>query len=307
MEPVKTLMQAESEVSAQPVRSWTQRLGSGLDTMLRNIPIWRTYQDRRELQEMERLDRERAVVEESLATLHSQLSYIRAGVKGYSLMAMSAYPEEGKTSTLAGFARMACQVGDRVLLIDADLRRPALHDALGLPNRAGLSDYLGGRLADGKSAKGAESDNPGQVWENAPVHQVILHNILPGLDFIPAGQRRASPLQLLRNPTLKQLLNMAAQAYDWVLIDVPPIEAVSDSQVLFSQVDGILLVIQVGRVSEANARRMVKRLASAGGNVVGVVLNRFEQATSKEYALYRYYEERGDQERRGKGSKSPKA
>ncbi|MBI3942783.1 MAG: capsular biosynthesis protein, partial [Chloroflexi bacterium] len=79
--------------------------------------------------------------------------------------------------------------------------------------------------------------------------------------------------------------------YDWILIDVPPVQAVSDSQLLVSRVDGILLVVQAGRVSEDVAKRTVHRLTTAGGNIVGIILNRYEHVDSEEYALYNYYRE----------------
>lgn len=193
---------------------------------------------------------------------HAQKS---SGVK--SVMVTSALPSEGKTLTATNLAlTLSESYQRRVLLIDADLRRPRLREMFALPGTAGLTDSLaaaqGGRL---------------------PVHQVT-----PTLWVLPSGRAIPDPMSTLVSPAMKQLLDDARESFDWVVVDTPPIAILPDANLLAAMIDTALLVVS----AQSTPYPMVQRAAQAVGpnRILGVVLNRAE---SSGLSGYQYYGERG--------------
>lgn len=184
---------------------------------------------------------------------------------GYrSVMVTSALPSEGKTLTAANLAlTMSESYQKRVLLIDADLRRPRIKDMFGLAAGEGLTDSLnnprGGKL---------------------PVHQIT-----PTLWVLTAGRATADPMSTLVSGSMKYLLDEAREAFDWVVVDTPPIAILPDANLLASMIDTALLVVS----AQATPYPMVQRAAQAIGpsRILGVVLNRAETAGIP--AGYGYY------------------
>ena len=173
---------------------------------------------------------------------------------GYrSVMVTSALPSEGKTLTATNLAlTLSESYQRRVLLIDADLRRPRIKDMFCLPDGEGLSDSLN-RPGSGK----------------LPVHQIT-----PTLWVLTAGRATADPMSTLVSGSMKQLLDEARSAFDWVVVDTPPIAILPDANLLASMIDTALLVVS----AEATPYPMVQRAAQAIGpsRILGVVLNRAE-------------------------------
>ncbi|MGE3491229.1 MAG: CpsD/CapB family tyrosine-protein kinase [Vicinamibacterales bacterium] len=172
-----------------------------------------------------------------------------------SVMVTSALPSEGKTLTATNLALTISESYQRrVLLIDADLRRPRIKEVFGLANGEGLSDSLnnprGGRL---------------------PVHQIT-----PTLWVLTAGRATADPMSTLVSGSMKHLLDDAREAFDWVVVDTPPIAILPDANLLASMIDTALLVVS----AQATPYPMVQRAAQAIGpsRILGVVLNRAEQS-----------------------------
>ncbi|HEX4145197.1 MAG TPA: polysaccharide biosynthesis tyrosine autokinase [Pirellulales bacterium] len=191
---------------------------------------------------------------EAFRTLRTSLAF--SGQETGRLVISSPEPGDGKTTVLANLAVSFCQAGKRVLMIDADMRRPGLSAQMGLKGRIGLSDLL------------ASNENPDQA---APDH---IHPLCPGLDLIPAGRRRATPTELLTTTRMAELLAWAESSYDQILIDTPPTLAAGDASIVARLVDGAVLVVQPAK----NRRRLVTRSAetftSLGVNLLGVVVNR---------------------------------
>jgi capsular exopolysaccharide synthesis family protein len=187
-----------------------------------------------------------------------------------SVMVTSALPSEGKTLTAANLAlTLSESYQRRVLLIDADLRRPRMHEVFALPPSEGLSNSLtasrGGRL---------------------PVHSVT-----PNLWVLTAGHAVVDPMSSLVSPAMKQLLDEARESFDWVIVDTPPIAILTDANLLAGMIDTTLLVVS----AQSTPYPMVQRAALALGTnrILGVVLNRAEHAALPEsYASYSYYGER---------------
>jgi capsular exopolysaccharide synthesis family protein len=188
-------------------------------------------------------------VSNAYCRLAAQLLQIQQARVLTSVMIASALPGEGKSLTAAILARALSEAyGKRVVLIDADLRRPSLHWLFGIRNSPGLNDCLAG---------------------HTPVRPVRLSSTLC---VVPAGSPEANPLERLSSSRLRDLLAEQAQRFDWVVIDVPPLAACPDAGLLARLVDGVLVVIKAGQTRLAEVESAVTALGRE--RVVGVVLNR---------------------------------
>jgi len=204
---------------------------------------------------------------EQFRTLRSRLYRIRESQPLNTLLISSAMPGEGKTLVAANLAQaLVRQRGCKVLLIDADLRASRLRELLGVPTGPGLADYL--------QAGVTESD-------------VIQRHQEDELFFIQAGEHITHPAELVSNGRFKQLLARVADLFDWVILDSPPILAVSDAAVLASMCDGVLMVVRAGITPAEVSQRACQELGDA--HVVGVVLNSVDKsAASGSYYQYGY-------------------
>jgi capsular exopolysaccharide synthesis family protein len=181
-----------------------------------------------------------------------------------SILVTSSVPLEGKSTIAASLARQSARSGLRVILIDADLRRPRLHELLGLANQNGLSDVLTGR-ADPEAA--------------------IKRDEKSGLDFLPAGVGVISPPDLFRSSTMRILLEETAAYYDLVIIDSPPVAAVSDSFTLSGLVDKAIYVIRWETTPRNVALAGIRQMLDAGADLAGVILSRVDV---RKHARYGY-------------------
>ncbi len=207
---------------------------------------------------------------EQFRTLRSRLYQIRGSQPTYTLLVTSSLPDEGKTFVSSNLAEaIQQQPQHRTLLIDADLRCPQLHLALGAPLRPGLSDYLRGEV-DEISA--------------------LQHGKEKNLCFMPGGSYVPNPSELLCNGRLKVLLDRLTPIFDWVILDSPPCLPVADATVLAGFCDGVLLVVRAGSTPVEVAQKVCQQLR--GENIVGVVLNGAEQ--NELYCAHYYGHDHGD-------------
>lgn len=205
-----------------------------------------------------------AIGMEEFRTLRSRLYHIRERKPIKTILVGSALPGEGKTYVAANLAQvLARQRGRRTLLIDGDLRRPRLQECFGAEAAPGLSDYLRG-----------EKD----------FDAIMQLGPLDGLYFVPAGTHVSNPAELIANGRLKQLIESASAMFDWIIIDTAPVVPVSDSVVLASCCDGILLVVQASQTTFEFAQRGVQEFG--GVPVLGVVLNEVDPRSG--YSSYQY-------------------
>ena len=185
-----------------------------------------------------------------LAAAVHELQGVRADVK--TLLVTSALPKEGKTLTVTNLALTLSESYRRkVLLVDADLRRPSIHKLLNVPNGKGLSDAL-------------RSD-----WLVLPVHQVS-----PYLSVIPAGRADNDPMGFLASERMNQLVDKAGADFDWVLIDSPPAGILPDAGILAGRVHAILFVVAAGSTPYNLVERAIAELGR--DLIVGTVMNRIE-------------------------------
>jgi capsular exopolysaccharide synthesis family protein len=182
------------------------------------------------------------------ATLHAVQA--ERGLK--TLLISSAVPGEGKTLTATNLAlTLSESYGRKVLLIDADLRRPSIHTSFGLANVVGLGDAL-------RSA-------------NAEVNPI---QISPTLSVLPAGPADRSPLAALTSERMRSLVAESASHFDWVLLDSPPVGLLSDAQLVSRVCDGVLFVIAAGATPYAMVQRSIAEIGA--DRIVGTVLNRVD-------------------------------
>jgi capsular exopolysaccharide synthesis family protein len=159
---------------------------------------------------------------------------------------------DGKSTLAANLAVSIAQSGKSILLIDADCRRPRLHKVFGLSSRAGLATVISG-----------ESE----------LNDAIQSTPIPNLSVLPCGPRPSNPAELLTSPRFKELIDTLRERYDFVLIDTPPLLAVSDPSVVAPRVDGVLLTIRVTKNGRPDAERSKDMLQTLGATIVGVVVN----------------------------------
>ena len=181
-----------------------------------------------------------------------------------TVLVTSSVPLEGKSAIAASLARQSARSGLKVILVDADLRRPRLHEVLGLANQNGLSEVLTGRVSP---------------------EAAIKHDERSGLDFLPAGVGVVSPPDLFRSSTMRILLEEMGTYYDLVIIDSPPVGAVSDGLTLSGIVDKSLYVIRWEQTPRNVVLAGMRQMFEAGADIAGVVLSRVDL---KKHARYGY-------------------
>ena len=207
---------------------------------------------------------------ESYRALRTSLLLSNLGAPPKVVLVTSARPQEGKTTTSINTAIVLAQKGTRVLLIDADLRRPSVHKTLGMGPRSGLSNVLTG---------------------SATIQQTVVASpVLPNLFILPAGSPPPNPAELLASAHMRDLLIELREQYDHIVIDTPPTLSVTDAVVLSPRADATILVIRSGQTTKQALRRSRDILMQVNAHVAGVLLNAVD-LTSPDY--YYYYEYQG--------------
>ena len=209
----------------------------------------------------------KSVLAESYSALRTSLLYsTREGLPGI-LLITSSQASEGKTTTSYATARGFSRVGKRVLLIDADLRRPSVHKTLGIANKVGLSSLLVGQSS---------------------IHEAVVQSEHDGLNVLPAGPIPPSPAELLSSPRMAALLEQFEQAYDLVVIDSAPILGLADSTELAALADGVMVVVEADRGRGGQLRNALRRLRGSDPVILGAVLTKFDPKAAGN-AYYSYY------------------
>jgi capsular exopolysaccharide synthesis family protein len=204
----------------------------------------------------------RSAAAEAYRTLRTniQLSSIDSPIR--ALLVTSASADEGKSTTLANLAVAFAQAGQRVVIVDSDLRRPSLHTIFGVANERGLTTML------------LEDDAPAPLVETS----------VPGLRLLASGPIPPNPSELLGSKRVEQAIERLRADADLLLFDAPPVLAVSDAAVLSRRVDAAMLIVSAGRTKRDHASRARQQLERAGARLLGVVLT---NATVEE-AVYSY-------------------
>ncbi|HAF15863.1 MAG TPA: hypothetical protein DCK93_14085 [Blastocatellia bacterium] len=186
-----------------------------------------------------------------------------------TLLVTSSVPAEGKTTTAVNTATVLAQTGAKVLLIDADMRRPRLHHVFGLSNNEGLSAILSSETSE------------------AEILAKINRYLETDIYLLSSGAIPPNPAELLGSAQMKRLLDVAGETFAYIVIDSPPIASFTDGVLISLLVDGVILVVHGGKTSRQVVRRTRQILQEIGAKIIGVVLNKAE-VRSSDYYYYHY-------------------
>jgi non-specific protein-tyrosine kinase len=259
------------------------------------------------------LEDPRSPLAEAYRVLRTNVRFSSVDRTARTIMVTSPDASEGKSVTLANLAVVMAQAGLKVVAIDSDLRRPALHRIFGLPNSHGLSNAIlteDGWLANGRneleyghptdSAFARSIDLRRPASSEPKTMQHVQATPVPNLWVLPSGPLPPNPAELLGSERIGQVV----AELDWaevILFDSPPTLAVTDAAVLGARVDGVLVVFEVGTTRRGSAKRVIQELRKVDANVLGVVMNRLSRGRDGYYYQYYYRDYRSDDGRGEKG------
>ena len=224
---------------------------------------------RKEMYRLATLLNPRSPAAEAYRTLRTNIEFASVDSPLRTILVTSAIPGEGKTTTAANLAIAFAQAGRRTLLLDADLRKPGVHRIFELPNATGLTSLVRADDAATESLTNATEQENLRVMTTGP---------LP-----------PNPAELAGSQRMRTILFRLASEFDLVVVDSPPLQAVTDAAILSSLTDGTLLVIDAGRSRRGAVQQGREALARVDAHVLGAVLNRLSERLQSEYYYYRYY------------------
>jgi capsular exopolysaccharide synthesis family protein len=226
----------------------------------------------------------RSAVTEAFLAVRTNLLFTFLGEEKKVLLVTSTVPSEGKTFVTANLGAVLAKMDKRVLLVEADLRKPGLSRAFGVERSPGLTNVLLSGVAAGLPAIGTA---------------------VPGLDIMPAGDLPPNPTDLLGSDRMQRFLDAARERYDVVLIDTPPALGFSDALVLGGKAEGIVFVARSGQVQRDILKEALDRFASLDAKLLGIILNDVQPFDTRHYGYrykyYAYYEEDGKRTKKRRG------
>lgn len=218
---------------------------------------------------VEMINNPKSVASEAYRTLRSNIQFSNYENNLKTIVVTSSVPGEGKSTTSLNLAVAFAQLGKKVLLIDADMRKPSIHKRLELSNLTGLSTILAS-IADYESAI-----------------QILTSNSYE-FSVITAGEIPPNPAEMLNSPKMAQLLETLKTYYDIIIIDSPPVLAVTDSQVMARLSDGLILVSDIDTTKKRAILEAKTLLDKAQANIIGVVINKVDVENNDNYYYYEY-------------------
>jgi len=213
----------------------------------------------------------RSSLAEAYRHLRTSILLSTAGHAPKSLLITSSLPAEGKTTTATNTAISLAQTGAKVLIIDADMRRPRLHSVFNIENRVGLSSLLASALSDDEIDDAVQQDERSKLY------------------LLTSGPIPPNPAELIGSEQMATLLRMLQTRFTHIVVDSPPIASFTDGVLIASMVDGVILVVHAGKSSKQVVRRSRQLLNEIGAKVFGVVLNNVNLSTQDNYYYYQSY------------------
>lgn len=204
-------------------------------------------------------------VVEQYRTIRTNLQFSAVEKEIKTMIFTSANPGEGKSTTSINVAAVFAQQGKRVLIIDADLRKPSVHTNFNMENYLGLTNII---------------SKQNQLLD------AVQPAIYPNLDVLTSGPIPPNPSELLGSNGMVTVLDEAKLNYDLVILDTPPVNAVTDAQVLASMTDGVVLVVSSGSTEIHQAQKAKELLENANAKLLGAILNKKKQKYPDEYYYY---------------------
>jgi capsular exopolysaccharide synthesis family protein len=204
-------------------------------------------------------------ISEQYRTIRTNVQYSSVDKELKTLMVTSSGPGEGKSTTAANLAVVFAQLGKKVLLVDADLRKPTVHRAFGVNNLFGFTTVL---------------------TKQATLASSVLDTEEKDLYILTSGPIPPNPAELLSSKSMEQFIEEATEQFDYVLFDTPPLLAVADPQILANKVDGSIYVVYSGKTQIDQAKKAKELLENAQSKLIGVVLNHKEMKNNEYYYYY---------------------
>ncbi len=252
----------------------------------------KSYQDRKRSQYLVTHFDPKSIVAESYRSVRTNLQFMGAEKKGKSVLLTSSTLREGKTFSIVNLALSMAQAGDKVLLIEGDLRKPMVYKTFGIEKEPGLTDFILGNY-QWKEVVNTITDFMLGEFE---MEDILKTPGLDNLSILTAGAAPPNPSEILNSPRFNEFINEAKKEYDMVLIDAPPVLPVADATEMSSKVDGIILVYQVGKIARGILKRAKMVLDNVNANVWGVILNNVKPSLSPDFYSYHYQYYHTDEE-----------
>ncbi|EKY29823.1 CpsD/CapB family tyrosine-protein kinase [Clostridium celatum] len=208
-----------------------------------------------------------SVSAEAYRNVKTNIKYSSVDKKTKTILVTSSLPGEGKSTTAGNLAFVLAENEERVLVIDCDLRKPALHKLFKVSKNEGLTDIL--------------------IDKREP--QEVIRKVNKYVDLLTCGTKVPNPSEVVGSNALTNLIDNMAEIYDYIIIDSPPVLAVSDAQVLSTKCDGTILVVRSNKTKEKVLKRSCSELSRVNANIIGTVLNDYK--LEKKYGYYKYYGE----------------
>ncbi len=206
-------------------------------------------------------------VAECCRSIRTNILFSAADRQIKTIVVSSPNPREGKTTSVIYLGTTMAQSGQRVLLVDTDMRRPRLHVSLGVPRQTGLSNLIVG---------------------DQDYDAVIRTTDIPNLFVLPCGPLPPNPAELLMSHRFETVLAELAKRFDRIILDSPPLQVVTDAVILSKRADGVILVVSAGKTLREEARRAAKQIKDVDGTIFGVIVNAIEPDSRSGY-YYSYY------------------
>ncbi len=215
------------------------------------------------------LNSPKSTASESYRGIRTNILFSTAESVPQVILVSSAGPKEGKTITVANVAITMAQAGSKIIILDCDMRRPEIHNFFGATRDRGMSNILVGL------------DNIGEIIQNTKI---------PNLDVITSGPIPPNPSEMLGSKRMESLLVALRKKYDHIIIDSPPVTAVTDAVVLSKSADGVIIVIRTGYMARQIVKNGIGQLNNVGAHIIGAVLNGIDVSSGKySYYYYQYY------------------
>ena len=219
----------------------------------------------------------KSLISESFRTLRTNIQFMNMNKELKCLLVTSSFPGEGKSWVSSNLAITFAQLGQKVLLIDADLRKGRLYKVFETPQKPGLSNYLSKMSANEAGKK-----------EN--FNEIVKKTVEPNLYFIPSGTFPPNPSELLISSQMKALVEGLEEFFDIVIIDGTPCQLVTDARILARIADSTVVVAEYNKTKKEVLKKTVKSIKNIGGNIAGVVINKIPHSSKSYYGNGYYYD-----------------
>jgi polysaccharide biosynthesis transport protein len=227
----------------------------------------------------------KSTVAEAYRSLRTNVEFVALEKKVKTVCLTSASLMEGKTTTAINLAITIAQLGKRVLLVEADLRKPFLHHAFGIPRDPGLSEIIIGNREWRECLRSATDLMLGPLG----VDRLMSMPNIDKLHLITSGAIPPNPAEFLNSQKMNELIAAFSKEFDFVIFDCPPILPVTDAAILASKTDGAIIVYRVGKIARSALKRSKTILDNVRGQVLGVVLTGLKAEISPDYEELEYY------------------